>query len=263
MSAVVRPARAAPQKSARIEADPLAPLVLALDTATPMEAMALVQGRLALADQRVRRPRHRGTALGVALRDLLSSADRAPRDLAAVVVGVGPGSFTGLRVGIATAQGMARALGIPLFSFDSTLGLACAVDSGEADVAVVLDARRDEVYTALYASGEDESLPTLLRATTLEPPGAFAHAARSHREARGRALIVVGDGALLYRTLLESQLGLDSVRAASRAVGPALAALAADGVQRVLRGDPGAIHTAQPRYLRDHDAARPRTSGHS
>lgn len=239
--------RRRPQAKPRVVADPEAPLALAIDTSGAVEALAVVQGDLVLADQRIRRPRRRGTALGVAIQQLLASCDRAPSDLAALTVGIGPGAFTGLRVGLATAHGLATALRIPLYGFDSTLGPACAVGRPGRPVAVVLDARRDEVYSAVYDLDGD-GLPTVVRATTLESPAAL------HGALPDDALLV-GDGARLYANALTAGKPSRTV-GVLQPEGPSLAPLAADALRRLAAGESPPLATVQPVYLRDHDGVR-------
>lgn len=245
-----RPRRRPPQRKRRVEPDPTAPLALAIDTSGAVEGLALVQGDLVLADLRARRPRRRGTALGVAIADLLASVDRRPQDLSAITVGLGPGAFTGLRVGIATAQGLARALSIPLYGFDSTLGLACSIPAADRDTVVVLDARRDEVYVRSYGPGA--GLPIARGPTRLLSPAALAVELSEASPA-----LLIGDGARLYATEFtaaapqHTQLGLQPS-------GPALGSIAADALQRLAAGEGAPVASVQPIYLRDHDAARPR-----
>lgn len=244
-----RPKRPRPAPKPRIQADPALPLVLAIDTSGPIEAIVLLQGGLVLADQRMRRPRRRGTALGVAIRDLLAAVERAPSNLSAIAVITGPGAFTGLRVGVATAHGLARAVDVPLYSYDATTAHACGVSAGAGQVGVLLDARRDEVYTAVFDERTD-GLPGTTRELRLESPESFIEAA-----ADLGPLLLVGDGARLYSGILRA--GLPSARIGHlEPTGPGLAAIAQHALRRVESGDPGPIPQVQPLYLRDHDAAK-------
>ena len=122
-------------------------LVLALDTATPASTAALVEvtadGLRGVAERRSVDPRAHGERLAPEIAAILADHGARPRELAAIVAGTGPGPFTGLRVGLATAASMAQALGIPTYGVCSLDGLGRAAGPGR--VLVATDARRREV----------------------------------------------------------------------------------------------------------------------
>ncbi|KQR97356.1 tRNA threonylcarbamoyladenosine biosynthesis protein TsaB [Williamsia sp. Leaf354] len=129
-------------------------LVLAIDTSTPTVTTGVAEvtpsdGIKVLAERAVDTPRGHAEILTTLILDCLSDAGVARADLDAVVVGCGPGPFTGLRVGMATAAAFADALGLPLHGVCSLDAIAANV-TGAARVLVVTDARRREVYWALY-----------------------------------------------------------------------------------------------------------------
>ncbi len=122
-------------------------LVLALDCSTTHLAVALVDGEgLVLASRAPEVGREHAARLPLEFADLLVESGRRRTDIGEVRVGVGPGSYTGTRVAIAAAKGLARALGVPLAGVSSFVALAAGVlGPGEAGV-VTLDARRGNVY---------------------------------------------------------------------------------------------------------------------
>ncbi len=150
----------------------MADLVLAFDTATDRCALALGEfedGRLVrvlAAD--LDAPRAALGRLLPAVARLLAEEGRTPADLSCVVVGRGPGSFTGVRIGVASAKGLAHGLGVPLFGVGTLDALAwgCATQASGL-LGVVADAMRGEVYPALFrlAHGRAERLTddTVLR----------------------------------------------------------------------------------------------------
>jgi tRNA threonylcarbamoyl adenosine modification protein YeaZ len=127
-------------------------LVVAIDTssaAITAAVLAVDDGVRTLAQRVTISPRAHGELLAPSVAACLDEAGAAPRDLAAIVAGIGPGPFTGLRVGLVTAAAMADALGIPSYGVCSLDAIAGAADTGSLLVAT--DARRREVYWARYA----------------------------------------------------------------------------------------------------------------
>ncbi len=120
-------------------------LVLGLDTSTPAVSVALVRlGDRVLAERVVVDARAHGELLAAGVEQVLAEAGVTRHDLDAVGVGLGPGPFTGLRVGIVTAAALGDALGIPSYGI-------CSLDAlGEGARLVVTDARRKELYWAAY-----------------------------------------------------------------------------------------------------------------
>jgi tRNA threonylcarbamoyl adenosine modification protein YeaZ len=148
-------------------------LVLALDTATPTLVAGLARwstdgGIEVLAERSVPSGNRHAELLTPAIRGVLEDAGLAMRALDAVVTGLGPGPFTGLRVGVVTAVTLADARGLP------ALGV-CSLDAvGSGARTVVTDARRKEVYWAAYdADGRRTTGPDVVRPEALGRPGPF------------------------------------------------------------------------------------------
>lgn len=142
--------------------------VLGIDTATPVISIALVEDDRVLAERSDTVTNNR-TGLLTMIDAAFAAVGWRPLDLDAVAVGAGPGSFTGLRIGMATAKGIAFATGKPLWAVSSLAALAYS-ELARADsvpVVAVLDARRGEVYAGAYrrqsgrieAVGEERVLP--------------------------------------------------------------------------------------------------------
>ncbi|HWH10116.1 MAG TPA: tRNA (adenosine(37)-N6)-threonylcarbamoyltransferase complex dimerization subunit type 1 TsaB [Solirubrobacteraceae bacterium] len=168
-------------------------IALALDTATSATVVGLMlpDGTLREARDDVEagaRPRHTARLLPLAA-GLLDDAGLRWHDLELIAVGLGPGTFTGLRIGIATARGLAAATGAPLVGVGTLRALAAGAGPGR--VLGVIDARRREVFVAGYDDGREVIPPTAI------PPAGVA-------ELTGAAQwLAVGDGALRFRPDLE------------------------------------------------------------
>lgn len=130
-----------------------------------------------------------------AIREMLRTHDIQPGDLDAVAVSIGPGSYTGLRIGLATAKGFCYALDIPLITVNTLALLASAVsDEAEEWIVPLLDARRMEVFTAVYDREIREKIST--HALILEP-GTFTELLKS------RKIIFCGNGITKLQPVLQ------------------------------------------------------------
>lgn len=204
-------------------------LLLALDTSTPAVTAALHDGSRVLAESTVVDARRHGELLTPGIAAVLAEGHASPSDLTGVIVGVGPGPFTGLRVGVVTALTLGAALGVPVHGICSLDTLAWA--SGiQGPFLVATDARRREVYWAAYADGRSrEAL------AAVDKPADVAQLAGDRP--------VVGPAAELYQF------------ADGRPTSLSAGALASVAVDRLLGG--GELLEAYPLYLRRPDATPP------
>lgn len=131
--------------------------LLALDTSTVACSVALALGDEVL-ERHEERPKEHTRLLVPMIRDLLAQGGVASADLDAVVLGNGPGSFIGLRIGASVAQGICYAAGLKLVAVSSLAAVAAEAlhGSGAASIVVAQDAHMNEVYLALYRRGEDD-----------------------------------------------------------------------------------------------------------
>ena len=218
--------------------------VLALDTSTLTASVALVEDDTVLAAGAV--DTRQGAAserLMPLVADVLARAGVSPRDLDAVAVGAGPGSFTGLRIGMATAKGIAFAAGIPLWAVSSLAALALgAVRRGATGpVLAVLDARRGELYAGLFAPDLTPLAPERVLS-----PAALATEITNLTTVQCTVVRLVGDALDVYRTELA---GIGTAMAEPRTPGAVeVAALALAGSREDVLG------TGAPTYIRPSEA---------
>ncbi len=130
------------------------PCILAIETSAAVASVALYQGASLLSLAEVRQDRSHARVLMPMIQDVLSQVTLSVDDLSAVAVASGPGSYTGLRVGVSAAKGLCYALGIPLLRIGTLDALAAQVTGWahamQARICPLLDARRAEVYVALF-----------------------------------------------------------------------------------------------------------------
>jgi tRNA threonylcarbamoyladenosine biosynthesis protein TsaB len=183
-------------------------IVLGLDTATTATVVGVLDGAGSVTEVRDdpepgARPGHANRLLGAA-EAALTQAGVAWEEVERIAVGVGPGSFTGLRIGIATARALAQARGLPLVGVSSLEALALGAGEEEPLVLAVLDARRGEAFAAAYGptlkQGSDPWLRVGLSAPAALSPEALAEQVGS---LEGSPL-AVGDGAIRFRSPLEA-----------------------------------------------------------
>jgi tRNA threonylcarbamoyl adenosine modification protein YeaZ len=184
---------------------------LVIDTATRRSVVALADGDQVLARSERETAHRHGAALLEQIDDVLGQAHAVQRDISAVGVGTGPGSFTGLRVGMATAKTLAYLRDIPIVGISSTEALARA--AGETEAAVVLPAGAHDVY--LSSAGDQPLLvPQLGLAERLAERTVVAvdmPAESLDDEARARGTNAVGQLARALVTLLDERLSAGEV----------------------------------------------------
>jgi tRNA threonylcarbamoyladenosine biosynthesis protein TsaB len=161
--------------------------LLAFDTATPATTVALNDRELRHDPAPGERPGHAGQLLALATR-LLEDAGLTFEDLDRIAVGVGPGTFTGLRIGVATARALAQGTGAELVGISTLRALAANAEG--RPVLAVLDARRGEAFVAEYEGETEVRPPAAVRPETL------AEMARP-------SLLALGDGSVRFREVLE------------------------------------------------------------
>lgn len=234
---------------------------LALDTATPLGSVAVGDARGARAEAAVGDRRHAAATLP-AIEQVLRLADLKLADLEGIVLADGPGSFTGLRIGFATAKGLLREhAALTLRVAPSLMSLAWqAMPFAGGPVAALYNALRGEVFAAVYAASEGR-IQTLL-APRLTTPEELLQAAP-------RAALAVGDGAAAHASLMREWTGRPPVSppvGVPRA-GTLLALLAVDGATTVV-DDPataeptyGRLAEAQTRWEHAHGRALPHSPG--
>ncbi|SDS53654.1 tRNA threonylcarbamoyl adenosine modification protein YeaZ [Nocardioides scoriae] len=203
-------------------------MLLAFDTATSRVTVALHDGTRVVASHDADEAMRHGEMLAPGIARVLAEAGATVRDLTGIAVGVGPGPFTGLRVGLVTARTLALVRDLPVHGVCTLDVLAAeAVRDGlEGDFSVATDARRKEVYLASYAGGRRVAGPVVVRPADADVAGP-----------------VVGRGAVLYPEVFGDARGPEQ---------PSAAVLA-----EAVRAGTVELLSSEPLYLRRPDATAP------
>ena len=223
-------------------------LILAFETSAKAGSVALHDGKTLLGESYCNTGLTHSQTLMVMAQDLMKSCGVTPKDVTGVAVAAGPGSFTGVRIGVAAAKGFAWGAELPCYGVSTLEAMALQLGAYSGYVVPVMDARRAQVYNALFRA-EEGKLARLRedRAISIE------ELSRELKELDG-PIFLVGDGSLLcYNTLKEQLPALvlpPEHRMHQRAAGVALAALENPG-----SGDGAAL---TPNYLRLSQAERER-----
>ena len=226
-------------------------LILAFETSAKAGSVALLQDGKLLAESYQNTGLTHSQTLLLMAEQVLKNCNIAPEEVEAVAVAAGPGSFTGVRIGVAAAKGFAWAREIPCYGVSTLEAMARQTGEQNGIVLPVMDARRSQVYTALFRM-EGGKLTRMMDdcAISLEE---LKEKIKNFQE----PIFLVGDGSILcYNTLNEAVSTLvlpPEHRMHQRAAGAALAAEA-----KILAGEPGDANALQPNYLRLSQAERER-----
>ena len=227
--------------------------ILALDTSTFVGTVAVLRDGALLAEWGASVRASHGETLLPRLAQALEAAQLTLADIDLFAVGLGPGSFTGVRIGVATAKGLALAEQKPLIGVPSLRVIARGVSGGSLR-AVAVDAHKGELYCALYALAPSGALEECLAPFHALP----GEAARVLRAAAGeRPLWLAGDGSERYGDEFTGPLGPQVTRAPGFCDVPRAACLAHEAELLFASHGPSDLSRLQPLYVRSSDAKLP------
>ncbi len=231
-------------------------IILGIETATSVCSVALVRDGKLLAIRESVGSRDHSAALTTYIADIFAEAGLTYQQMDAIAVSMGPGSYTGLRIGVSSAKGLCYALDKPFIAVDTLKSLAwqalqnCKQENKNMeDILLVpmLDARRMEVYTAVF----DQNL------NYIEPVNAHIVTEESFMAFSGKEIIYFGDGASKCLSLLESKANttfLDDISLSAKAI----CMLAEKEFENHNFAD---VAYCEPFYLKDFIAGKPRVKG--
>jgi len=218
--------------------------LLTIDTSTSVSSVALTSGDELLAESVMGREKTHSAHILAAISSVLAEGGLSLDELDGLGVAIGPGSFTGVRVGVATVKGLSLATGKPVAGFSSLAMLALNATDRSLPVSPMFDARKHEVYAALYRLAP---LPEVLIADCAMSPALFA------ARITGPTLFI-GEGALLYREELVNCLGDKALFAPPEQAIPRAAAGAALVRRAFANSEVIPLHRLVPTYIRPSEA---------
>lgn len=219
-------------------------VILALDTATPVGSVALCAAEGIVVSRYFDVGLQHSQRLFSEVEAALEAADMDVGEVRAVAVAIGPGSFTGLRIGLSAAKGLCLAAGKDIVTVSTLEALAARLPFARLPVCTVLDARKREVYAALYDTATGVPVE-------LAPPRAIAPAQLA-RERANAATIFTGDGATVYRDLLAVNSATQF--APLHCARPDAGTVGWLALSKLEKGQTADLDSVEPEYLRSPDA---------
>lgn len=226
--------------------------ILAIDTSSPVGSIALVEGPLLKAQQILNISATHNQRLLPGIARILADVGWSLDDLDGFAVSLGPGSFTGLRIGLSIVKGLAWATGKPLAGVPTLDALAANVSLVPHKICPILDARKGEIYTALYRQG-DEGIPQRLTSyLAIKPEELVALISET--------TVLIGDGLLSYGDYLKRELSNRLVLAPPHLNVIHASSVAWLGWHRLWSGESADVSSCTPLYVRPSEAELNRKS---
>jgi tRNA threonylcarbamoyladenosine biosynthesis protein TsaB len=215
--------------------------ILGVDTSTPIGSVGLIDGARFVAEHTLSIVKAHSSRLMPAIDQILKWGDLTVHDLDACAVGIGPGSFTGIRIGVGTIKSLCYALKKPIIGISTLEAIAYNLRYTDKLICPILDARKDEVYGAVFRGGEN----LLRKSDDLCVP---IEALLSQID---DDVIFVGDGLRRYAPAVLKQFGDDVPFADPIFNVPRGASIARIGYDRLLNGQSDDYFSLTPNYVRD------------
>ncbi len=216
-------------------------IVLAIETATPICSVALLDESRLIAERTLDSGTTHAERLALMIESVLKDGDISAGDLNGIAISIGPGSFTGLRIGLSVAKGLCFGCGCPLVAVSTLDALAWRVPFSSYHVCPTLDARKKEVYACLYEVS-NVSLRRLWEPIVVSPDNMLKRIERP--------TVFLGNGAKVYRDEIVSALGKDAHFAPKELFTPSAGAVARLGLEKLEAEEVTDLYSVQPVYLR-------------
>ena len=228
--------------------------VLGVDTSTSCGSLGIIDDDEVVAEYALLRDETHSTRLVPAIQALLKEAQLDLDDIDGIAISLGPGSFTGLRVGLSAVKGLALAAERPVVGVPTLDALASNLPFTPYLICPLLDARKGEVYTALYKDGDGGRIEQLAPYQVLAPLDLL-------EKIPLQETIFLGDGVEAYGELIEERLGAKALFVPPHLRFLRGSTVAEIGCQRFKRGEQDDISSLVPIYVRPSDAELKWTNG--
>ena len=214
--------------------------ILGIDTSTPIGSVGLIEGDDFIAEHTLNITQAHSSRLMPAIDQVLKWGDLTVHDLDACAVGIGPGSFTGVRIGVGSVKSLCYAIKKPIIGVSTLEAIAYNLRYSVGLICPILDARREEVYGAVFQGGatlkrRSEDLCLSIEALLDRVEG---------------SAVFVGDGLGKYESKVRERFGDDVVLAESICNVPRGTSIARIGLGRLLRGESDDYFGLIPNYIR-------------
>ena len=231
--------------------------ILGIDSSGLVASVALQSDDKLVGEYTIHNKKTHSQTLLPMIHDMLEMADVSVKELDAIAIASGPGSFTGLRIGAATAKGLGGALSIPLIAVPTLEGLAYNLAGAEALVCPIMDARRQQVYNGIYIN--DKELVTIRDQRALPIAEVVEDIEKIFAENSDlKRVIFLGDGCRVYMSYIEENLKVPFETAPPQAMTQRASSVAALGELKYNEGKYVSPGDFSPVYLRKSQAERER-----
>lgn len=224
--------------------------ILAIDTSTMLGGVAIMDDERLIAESRLNVKSTHSERLMTEIAHCLKLADFSISDIDVFAVAIGPGSFTGLRIGLSTAKGFAYAAGKPIVAVHTMEALAWNFPCSEYPVCTLLDARKKEVYGAVF-KWKENGFACLIKETVLNPDNFFRYLSSLADYSK---IIFTGEGAELYRKNILEHFSGKAVFASPDKMVPSPSNVAALGLKKALNKEFSEPVSLTPLYIRKSEA---------
>ena len=220
--------------------------ILGIDTSTPIGSVALIEAENIVAEHTLNIVQAHSSRLMPAIDSVLKWGEVTPKDLDGCAVGIGPGSFTGVRIGVATAKSLCYAVDIPIVGISTLAAIAYNLRWTDGCVCPILDARRSEIYGSIFHGGAEWQR---LTDDLCMPIDAFLDELNTHLS-HDNLVTFVGDGLSSYGDAIRERFCKGIHFADTIFNVPRGATIAKLGAKRLKQGDSDSYWTLVPNYVR-------------